>query len=204
MQEWAIEMINSYGYWGVFVLTFLESVVPVVPAEIILTLSGFMTTYTEMGRNGVIFYATAGELLGALTLYSIGRFFPLERFERFTEGKAADVIGFKKEDLYKAKAWFRQKGKYTVLFCRCIPVIGSLISVPAGMAQMKPGMFVVLTLIGISVWNTVLVNLGIAAKASWEIIAKGAGTFSTVVAYVFVVCAVFNAYLLYIKKKKKV
>lgn len=202
MREWSIEIINNYGYWGIMLLTLLESIVPIVPAEIILTLGGFMTTYTELTKNGVILYATVGEMVGAITLYSIGRFFSLEKLEGFTEGKVANAIGFKKEGIHKARAWFNQKGKYSVLFCRCIPVIGSLISIPAGMAEMNLGVFFVFTLIGISIWNTVLVTLGVAAEASWELIARGAGTFSTLVAYVFVASVVINGYILYKKKKK--
>lgn len=202
MKEWAIQIINEYGYWGILMLTTLESIFPIVPAEIILTLGGFMTTYTEMSRNGVIIFATIGELIGALTLYSIGRFFSIEKLERFADGKIAHLIGFTKEDIQKTKLYFNQNGKYTVLFCRCIPVLGSLISIPAGMAQMKLSLFIVLTLIGISIWNSVLVSLGVAAKASWEIIANGANTVSTVAAYLFILFVLINVILLYRRHKK--
>jgi membrane protein DedA with SNARE-associated domain len=202
MKEWAIQIINDYGYYGILMLTMLESIFPIIPAEVILTLSGFMTTYTGMTRIGVILAATIGELMGSLTLYSIGRFIKLEKLEAFTNWKISHMIGFKKEDIYRTRDWFINKGKYTVLFGRCIPVLGSLISIPAGMARMNLITFVSFTLIGISIWNSVLVMLGVAAKASWEIIANGADTVSTIFAYLFVLCIIVNGILLYQKHNK--
>ncbi|BCN31156.1 DedA family protein [Anaeromicropila herbilytica] len=203
MKDLALQILNEYGYWGILLLTALESIFPIIPAEILLTLSGFMTTYTDLTRIGVILYATIGELIGSLILYSIGRFFKIERLTHFTDLRIAKTIGFQKEQLYHTRDWFIQKGKYTVLFGRCIPVLGSLISIPAGMAEMNLLQFIVFTLIGISIWNTVLVILGAAAGSSWEIIANGAGTVSTVFAYLFVIIVIINGILLYQKHRKK-
>lgn len=202
MKDWAIEIINNYGYWGVLLLTFLESIFPIVPAEIILTLCGFMTTYTDMTRIGVIISATTGELFGALTLYSVGRFFPIEKLERITTWRISKMLGIKIVDLYNTRDWFIKKGKYSVLFGRCIPVFGSLISIPAGMAQMNLITFILFTLLGITVWNSVLVMLGVAAETSWEIIAHGADTFSTILAYLFLLFVLINVILLYNKHHK--
>lgn len=203
MKEWAIQIINTYGYFGILLLTALESIFPVIPAEIILTLSGFMTTYTDMSRNGVILSATLGEMAGAFTLYSIGRFFSQERLEHMADGRIGRLIKLDKTDLSKARYYFTHKGKYTVLFCRCIPVLGSLISIPAGMAQMNLFFFTACTLIGITLWNTVLVCLGIAAKTSWEIIAEGAGIFSTAAACLFILIVLVNVFLFWHKPKKE-
>lgn len=202
MKEWAIQIINTYGYWGILLLTTLESIFPIVPTEIILTLGGFMTTYTEMTRLGVIVFATSGELLGAITLYFLGRKFDQDRIDHFVKGKVARFIRINIDDIKKAKDFFTHNGKYTVLFCRCIPVLGSLISLPAGMAQMDFIPFILLTMIGITIWNTVLVSLGIAAKTSWEVIAEGTNTVSTIIAYIFIIFVLVNVFLLYRKHKK--
>jgi len=204
MKEWAIEIVNNYGYWGIYLLTALESILPIVPAEFILTLGGFMTTVTRMSAFGVILFATLGELTGALVLYSIGRYFTPSRFQKITDSKVAHMIGLKKEDIYKSKDWFLHKGKYSVLFGRCIPVLGSLISIPAGMAQMNLLLFIVFTLIGITVWNTVLVMFGVTLKESINIIVKNISPFSDIMAYIFIICfTVVGIYLIYNKGTKR-
>jgi len=204
MKEWAIQIVNDYGYWGICLLTALESILPIIPAEFILTLSGYMTTITRMSRFGVIIFATLGELTGALILYSVGRFFTPTRLHKVTDSKIAHIIGFKKEDILKSNDWFLRKGKYSVLFGRCIPILGSLISIPAGMAQMNLLQFLVFTLIGITVWNTVLVTFGATVKESIDIIAKNVSPFSDILAYIFIICfAAMAVYLIYNKHMKK-
>jgi len=204
MKEWAIQIVNDYGYSGIFLLTLLESILPIIPAEFILTLSGYMTTITRMSKYGVIIFATLGELTGALVLYSVGRFFTPTRLQKVTDSKIAHIIGFKKEDILKSNDWFLCKGKYSILFGRCIPILGSLISIPAGMAQMNLLQFLVFTLIGITIWNTVLVTFGATVKASIDIIAKNISPFSDILAYIFIICfAVMAIYLIYNKHMKK-
>ena len=61
MKEIAISIINEYGYFGITVLTMIESIIPIVPAEVILTIGGFATTVTEVTKSGVILFATLGE-----------------------------------------------------------------------------------------------------------------------------------------------
>jgi len=204
MKEWALQIINDYGYGGIYLLTALESIFPIIPAEFILTLSGYMTTVTRISKYGVILFATLGELTGALVLYSVGRFFNPVRLQKVTDSKVAHMIGFKTKDIYKAKDWFLHKGKYSILFGRCIPILGSLISIPAGMSQMNLLLFIVLTLIGITVWNTVLVTFGVTVKSSIDIIVKNISLLSDLLACVFIICfTIMGIYLIYNKHSKK-
>jgi membrane protein DedA with SNARE-associated domain len=188
MKDLAIQIIDSYGYFGICILTFLESIVPIIPAEFILTLSGFATTFTQISKFGVVFFATAGELLGSLVLYSIGYYFNAEKLEKLTDKKIFRLVGFKSEDIYKSKEWFLNKGKFTVLFGRCIPVVGSLLSIPAGMSGMNFPLFVILTLIGISIWNTILVFFGATIKQSIDILILNSSPTMKLLAIVFIVC----------------
>jgi len=204
MKEWALQIVNSYGYWGIYMLTALESIFPIIPAEFILTLGGYMTTFTRMSKYGVILFATLGELTGALVLYFVGRFFTPARLQKVAESKISQMIGFKIEDINKSQNWFLHKGKYSVLFGRCIPILGSLISIPAGMAQMNLLLFLVLTLIGITVWNTVLVTFGATVKESVDIIANNVNPFADILAYIFIICfTIMGIYLIYNKHIKK-
>ena len=169
MQQWIMEWMNSFGYWGIALLIVLENVFPPIPSEIILTFGGFMTTYTRMTIPMVILFSTAGSVAGALILYAVGRLLPRERLERLVDGKIGKILRFKRQDVEMAMGWFDRKGYLTVLFCRCIPVVRSLISIPAGTARMPMLPFLLLTAIGTAVWDTVLIGIGAAAGSSWQL-----------------------------------
>lgn len=193
MQEWIIGIMDQFGYIGVASLIAIENVFPPIPSEVILTFGGFMTTFTSMNVWLVILWATVGAVVGALVLYGVGRLFSAEKIEKILSGKIGKVLHLKPEDVEKAKMWFEKRGKYTVFFCRFIPIVRSLISIPAGMAQMGMPSFLILTIIGTTIWNTVLVWLGVAAGASWE---KIAGYFDTYSSVALVVLAVFGIALI--------
>ncbi len=177
MQTWIIDIMNQFGYIGITLLIAIENIFPPIPSEVILTFGGFMTTYSNLTIVGVIISATLGSLLGATILYEIGQIFNAQRLGNIVDGKIGKLLHFKKEDIYKSCEWFNRKGKYTVLFCRCIPVIRSLISIPAGISHMKFSSFFIMTLVGSLIWNTVLVYLGVFAGSSWNKIVEGSETY---------------------------
>jgi len=133
-------------------------------------------------------------------LYGVGWFLSAELLGNLLEGRVGKILHFKKDDVYKASDWFNSKGKSTVLFCRCIPVIRSLISIPAGMAKMKFGVFCLLTTIGSFVWNIILVYLGVTAGASWEKIGAGTSLYTEITVIILVVIIVLLGLLYYIKR----
>ncbi len=202
MQNWIIDIMNQFGYIGITLLIAIENIFPPIPSEVILTFGGFMTTYTGLQIWGVIISATIGSLLGAIVLYGVGRFLSPERLSIILDGKLGQLLHFKSEDVFKACDWFNHKGKSTVLFCRCIPVIRSLISIPAGMSKMKLGVFFLMTTIGSLIWNVVLVYLGVAAGASWEKIVAGTDVY-TKAAVIVIGAGVVIGVFIFIKKRFK-
>lgn len=202
MKEFAIEIINEYGYFGILILTTIESIIPIIPAEFILTIGGFATTVTEVTQFGVIFFATIGELIAALILYSFGHFISYERLEKLLSGKLGKFTHLNGEDIERSKDWFLLKGKYTVLFSKCIPIAGSMISIPAGMAHMNILVFIVLTLIGTSIWNTVLVFFGATIKKCVDILLNGNSAFLMILAVVFLICFIIVAVHFFLNKKR--
>lgn len=188
MKEFAIDMINDHGYLGILILTTIESIFPLIPAEFILTIGGFATTVTEVTKGGVILFATLGELIGALVLYSVGHLISFERLEKLLSGKLSRITHINSEDVYKSRDWFLLKGKYAILFSKCIPVVGSLIAIPAGMAHVNLLVFIILTLVGISIWNTVLVYFGATIKKCIDILLQGSAPFTMVLALIFITC----------------
>lgn len=203
MQNWIIQIINQFGYLGILLLIAIENIFPPIPSEVILTFGGFLTTYTSMNVWGVILSATAGSVLGAIILYYVGKLLKQEKLESLLKGKWGKRLGFKEGDVVKAIGWFSKRGKSTVFFCRFIPVIRSLISIPAGMSKMHMPTFLIFTTAGTLIWNIVLVNLGAFAGDSWEKIAAYVNNYSTIAIIVLVIIAVIA--LLYKKRifKKK-
>lgn len=180
------EFINNFGYLAVAALIFFENVFPPIPSEVILPLAGFLTTTSSMVLPLVIVFATLGSVLGAFVLYGVGYLLSRERLTRFFETRPMKLLGFKGNDIANAIDWFDRKGQITVLICRCVPVVRSLISIPAGTARMNPVRFTLYTLLGSAVWNTILCTLGFAAGSAWEQVSAQAEWISDLVKYALV------------------
>ena len=190
MEDAFFSFISQFGYLAVFGLIFFENVFPPIPSELILPLSGFLVIQTSMQLPLVIVSATIGSVVGAFVLYGVGRLLSQDRLETFFDTKAMRLLGFKSDDVSKAIGWFDRRGQITVLLCRCIPVVRSLISIPAGTAKMNVVRFTLYTLVGSAVWNTVLCGLGYAAGGAWETVTAQVEGFSDIVKIVIIVIAV--------------
>lgn len=199
MENWILSFMNEYGYIGIFLLIALENIFPPIPSEIILTFAGFMTTTSKMSVTGAVAVSTLGSVAGAAVLYGVGRILDVERLERIVV-RWGRVLRLTKKDLYKADAWFDKYGVWTVFFCRLIPLVRSLISIPAGMSGMKFPIFLLLTTIGTLIWNTILVNAGAMLGASWADIAGYMDVFSNVV-YVLLAGALLYVVVRFVKKR---
>jgi membrane protein DedA with SNARE-associated domain len=182
--------INQFGYLAVAALIFLECVFPPIPSEVVLPLAGFTTTVSSMTLPGAIAAATTGSLAGAYLFYAVGRIFSRERLEALFGKRFMRILGFRPSDITRIVDWFDRKGQISVLICRCIPGIRSLISIPAGTAKMGLARFTVYTLVGSLAWNSLLCSLGALAGNAWTQVSDGAQAFSdTVVMILLVICA---------------
>lgn len=197
MQELIVSIINSCGYIGIASLIAIENIFPPIPSEVILTFGGFLTLHTHLNTIGVIIASTIGSTIGAIILYLIGNLLNKERLYKIVEGKIGKALHFKKEDIDKSEKWFLEKGKYTVFFCRFIPIVRSLISIPAGMTKMNFPAFFILTFLGSSIWNTILVLLGAFAGEAWENISNSIGLFSKIILILIIVASIAFSYIFY-------
>lgn len=168
MVQWILQIMDSYGYLGMALLILGENLFPPIPSEVILTFGGFMTSYTKMHIPGAVLSATVGSVGGALILYQLGSLLTPERLDTLLTGRVGKILGLRKENLQKAADWFDSKGNYAVFFCRFIPIIRSLVSVPAGMAGMDLKRFLWMTSLGSLLWNLLLICAGAAAGSSWQ------------------------------------
>ena len=203
MQAWIIEIMNQFGYLGIFLLIAIENIFPPIPSEVILLFGGFMTTSTELSVVGVIIAATLGSLLGAIVLYFVGKILNKERLKKIVSGKIGKVLRLKASDIEKADHWFDTKGNKTVFFCRFIPIVRSLISIPAGMSEMPTPKFLVYTIAGSLIWNSVLTIIGAKVGDNWESILGIFDNFSHIVLIILVVLFVLIVGIFYYKRLHK-
>ena len=193
MEESFFTFIGQYGYIAVFLLIVLENLVPPIPGAAILPLSGYMVLLTDMELVPTILSATLGSLVGAFVFYALGRLLSQERLEALFDSKVMRTLGFEGGDVAKAVDWFNRKGQITVLICRCVPVVRSLISIPAGTAKMNIVLFTVYSTIGIVIWNTVLVTLGYYAGEAWEVVSNQVEWISDVVLWIIIIVVIVVA-----------
>lgn len=156
---WLLELVDALGPLGVGISILLETVVPPIPSEAVLGLSGVLINQGRMSIVPVILFATLGSVLGALFLYAVGRALGPRRSHAFLDRLPL----VETHDVDRTFAWFERHGRWAVFLGRMVPIVRSFISVPAGVVRMPLGRFVLLTAAGSLVWNTVLVTLGVAA-----------------------------------------
>ena len=203
MEQFIINAMEQFGYIGVFLLIAIENIFPPIPSEVILVFGGFMTTYTSLNIPIMILAATLGSLLGAIVLYYIGKIFNKERLKRIVNGKIGKVLRLKASDIEKADKWFDTKGNKTVFFCRFIPIVRSLISIPAGMSEMPMQKFLLYTISGSLIWNTVLIIVGSIVGDKWETIVGYLDNFSNIILIILVIIFVVAMYYWFVIRKKK-
>ena len=197
LATWVQDVINQFGYFGVALLVIVENVFPPIPSEIVLPFAGFVAqqgssaAQSDTSVIGMMIAATIGSVVGALILYFVSAAIGPDRLRAFVE-KFGKWFGVKTADLVRAEAWFDRRSFVSVLVGRCVPLIRSIVSIPAGFRRMKLSSFVVLTAIGSAVWNIALIGAGAVLKDQWDVVGDYVGVFQwVVVAAIIVVLAKF-------------
>jgi len=163
LTDWAVGLMESLGAPGAGLAVALENLFPPIPSEVILPLAGFTASQGTLGLLPVVLWTTAGSVVGALALYLVGAAIGRDRLRRVVDRMPLVRV----EDLDTAEAWFARHGARAVLIGRLIPIVRSLISVPAGVERMRMGRFVTLTAVGSLVWNSALVLVGYLLGEQW-------------------------------------
>lgn len=200
MQEFIINIMNSYGYLGVFLLILIENIFPPIPSEVILLFGGFMTTYTSLNVLGMTISSTLGSVLGALILYKIGNFFNEKTLKRLIHTRLGKLLRINNSDIDSSFNYFQTKGEKTIFFCRFIPLIRSLISLPAGINKMNITKFTIYTTLGSLIWNIVLIVMGSIVGSNWENILNIINICSR---YIVLILFIIIIILFYRKKSKE-
>lgn len=156
---WAADVMDRLGELGLALLVMLENVFPPIPSEPVLTLAGVLATQGRMSLPLVLLASMLGSVVGALVLYESGARFGRARLVRIVERMPLASVA----DLERAEAWFDRHGQPAVFFGRFVPVVRSLVSIPAGIERMPRGRFVLLTSLGSGAWNAAFVLIGLQA-----------------------------------------
>ncbi|MCZ7427537.1 DedA family protein [Micromonospora sp. WMMA1949] len=178
---WVASVIDSFGAVGVALLVALESIIPPIPSEIVLAMAGYLSAEGRFNVVLIVVAATVGSLLGALVLYWLGAALGEDRLKRWLDHIPLVDL----EDLEKADRWFERHGRWAVLIGRVVPVVRSLVSIPAGANRMPLGEFILLTTLGSGVWNALIVGAGFALGSRWEDVDRYSSWFNYAIFAVF-------------------
>jgi membrane protein DedA with SNARE-associated domain len=189
--QWVFSIVDRLGEIGIGLLIFLENVLPPIPSEVILPLAGFRARTGALNLWLTWPLATLGSVLGAVALYGLGAWLGYDRLHALA-GKRWFFLTSQK-DLDRGEKVFAEHGGKMVLFGRCIPVIRSVVSIPAGIARMPLPRFLLLTAIGSGVWNALFIGLGWALGENWERVQGWIGPVTYVVLGLVVVGVVWLA-----------
>ncbi|HXN76663.1 MAG TPA: DedA family protein [Gemmatimonadaceae bacterium] len=174
MLPWIAHLVGALNYWGVAILMAIENVFLPLPSELIMPLAGFLTANGSMTLTGVIITGTIGSVLGALPLYYAGRALGEERPERWVERYGRWTL-LRGKDVERASARFSGHSFVDVIIAQMLPGVRGLISIPAGVARMNVGLFLLANLIGTLVWCAVLAVAGRILGANFTKIHKFLG-----------------------------
>lgn len=186
LAEWIPNIMNQLGYWGIGLLMFLENLFPPIPSELIMPLAGFTVAKGQMDFVLVIIAGVVGTILGAFPWYYIGKFISEERLEHLAD-KYGKWISVTSKDIKKANNWFNKHGGKAVFFCRLVPGVRTLISLPAGINNMPLIPFTLYSTLGTTIWVTFLTFLGYKLGDNYELVDQYLGPISKIVLAIIVI-----------------
>ena len=162
------DIIAALGYPGITLVMFLENIFPPIPSEIVMPFAGFLVADNgEMTFPGIVIAGTLGSVLGALVIYYVGVWADDLVIRRFVR-RYGRYFTVSEQDLDRALSFFDRYGEAIVFFGRLIPIIRSLISLPAGMKRMPLRRFLLFTALGTAIWTALLSAAGVILKENWE------------------------------------
>jgi membrane protein DedA with SNARE-associated domain len=161
--DWLTREIGNRGLPAVFGLMLLESACIPVPSEAIMLFAGFLVSSHQMSFWGAVAAGVAGNVVGSWIAWAVGAFGGRALIVR--HGRWFHVTP---ERLDQADRWFARYGARVVFFSRCIPVIRTFISLPAGIAKMDFWRFTIYTLLGCIPWVIFLTLVGVQVGSAWR------------------------------------
>ncbi|NLE46504.1 MAG: DedA family protein [Chloroflexi bacterium] len=185
---WAQSIISTAGYPGLALVMFLENVFPPIPSEVVLPLAGSLVLDGRFTLFGVTLVGALGSIAGALVFYAIGHLLGEDRTRELicTFGK---WLMLSETDFDKALDWFNRYGEGVIFFGRMVPIVRSLVSIPAGIATMNLVRFCAYTAVGTGLWSFLLAFAGYLLGQSWPLVSEWIGRYEKII-LVLVIAAI--------------
>jgi membrane protein DedA with SNARE-associated domain len=183
---WVTATIGDYGLFAVFGLMLLESMGVLIPSEAISPFAGYLVSRGQMGFFGAVAAGVLGNLIGSWVAYFVGLWGGRELWFRYGR-----YVGVRAHHLKVAERWFDRYGELAVLVSRCLPVVRTFISFPAGTARMNLAKFSFYTFVGCVPWVLALTYLGYYLGENWEEVGRFLHYLDYVVALTMLAGAVY-------------
>jgi membrane protein DedA with SNARE-associated domain len=174
VQDLILEAVGALGPVGVGILMLLENLFPPLPSELIMPLAGYLAASGEVSLPGALAGGTVGSVLGAVAWYAIGRRVPREALLSWVDahGRWLTICS---PDIERAERFFKRHGKSSVLLGRLVPVVRTLISMPAGLGRMPAAPFLLFSTVGTAIWTTALGLAGMALGSRFPAVDRYVG-----------------------------
>ena len=166
-----LNIINQFGYFGIFIGMAIESSFFPFPSEIILIPAGALVAQGEMSFILVFLAGLFGALIGATFNYILALFLGRTAVD-FLIQKYGKLFFISEKKLRKTDIYFKKHGEVTTFVGRLIPGIRQLISLPAGFARMNFSKFILFTALGAGIWTLILIYVGYFFGNNFELITK--------------------------------
>lgn len=196
-----IQLIQSTGYIGVFILMTLESALIPIPSEVTMPFAGFLANKGVLSLPLIILVGALGNLVGSLIGYYIGYFLEESVLLSWIK-KYGKFILVTEDDYTKSKKWFTKYGQGVVFFSRLLPAVRTFISLPAGAFAMDVKKFSIYTFVGSLLWSALLAWIGFYLGSKWESLGPIFNKFHYIIAAVVLVLVVYYIYHKFYRKKK--
>ncbi|HEY88223.1 MAG TPA: DedA family protein [Thermoflexia bacterium] len=185
---WVQGIIQSMGYPGLGIVMFLENVFPPIPSEAVLPMAGWLAFEKEGNFTlwGVTLVGALGSVSGALVFYGLGYWFGEQRVRELLRRYGKWML-LTEADFDTALDWFARYGEHVIFFGRMVPIVRSLVSIPAGIAGMNLGRFNLYTAIGTALWSFLLALAGYLLGKNWPLVMEWVGRYEKIVLVLAVV-----------------
>ena len=184
-----IHIISTLGYPGVFLLMAMHSAAIPVPSEVVMPFSGFLVSQGRFNYFAVVIVGTLGNLAGGSIIYVLAMHGGRKLIEKYEH-----YVFVSSSDLERVEKFFHKFGSFAIFLGRCLPIVATFISIPAGLARVKYWKFAVFTFFGAIIWNFLLVYIGMKLGQNWTVLRDKLHNFELVILALIIVGAVLWIY----------
>ena len=193
-----ISLVGNFGYMGVFIAVFLEYACLPLPSEVLLPFVGLLAATGKISLIGAIFVSVLGGILGSLTCYAIGYFggsLIIESLQR--------KFPSSRKSISKINHFIIKYQKSSVFLTRLVPLTRTYISLVVGTLKFNIITFILYSLGGIILWNTLLIVIGYFLGENTQLISRILKDYSFIIIALIIIFCIYILYKKFLKKRRK-